>query len=43
MTEHDYEKAMKLLKEAEDELRQGRTDIAHVCLLEAMSLLRVNE
>ena len=41
MTEHDYEKAMKLLKETEVELRQGRPEDAHYLLTEALSLLEV--
>jgi hypothetical protein len=43
MTEHDYEKAMKLLVSAEVELSQANPDDAHVLLIEALSLLRVDE
>jgi len=43
MTEHDYEKALKLLVSAEVELSQANPEDAHVLLIEALSLLRVNE
>jgi hypothetical protein len=43
MTEHDYEKAMKLLVSAEVELSQDNPDDAHVLIIEALSLLRVDE
>ena len=41
MTEHDYEKAMKLLVAVETELSQGNPDDAHVLIIEALTLLRV--
>ena len=41
MTEHDYEKAMKLLVAVEVELTQGNPDDAHCLIIEALSLLRV--
>jgi len=41
MTEHDYEKALKLLVAVETELSQRNPDDAHVLLIEALSLLRV--
>ena len=43
MTEHDYEKAMKLLVAVEVELRQGNAEDAHCLLTEALSLLRVED
>ena len=43
MTEHDYEKALKLLVAVEVELTQGNPDDAHVLIIEALSLLRVGE
>lgn len=43
MTEHDYEKAMKLLVAVEVELRQGNAEDAHCLITEALSLLRVEE
>jgi len=43
MTEHDYEKAMKLLVAAEIELSQRNPDDAHVLIIEALSLLRAEE
>lgn len=43
MTEHDYEKAMKLLVSAEVELSQDNPEDAHVLLIEALSLLRVED
>lgn len=43
MTEHDYEKALKLLVAVETELSQRNPDDAHVLLIEALSLLRVDE
>ena len=43
MTEHDYEKAMKLLVAAEIELSQRNPEDAHVLIIEALSLLRVDE
>jgi hypothetical protein len=43
MTEHDYEKAMKLLVAVEVELRQGNAEDAHCLITEALSLLRVGE
>lgn len=42
MTEHDYEKALKLLVAVEVELTQGNPDDAHVLIIEALSLLRVD-
>jgi hypothetical protein len=42
MTEHDYEKAMKLLVAVETELSQSNPDDAHILLIEALSLLRVD-
>ena len=42
MTEHDYEKALKLLVAVETELSQRNPDDAHVLLIEALSLLRVD-
>jgi hypothetical protein len=41
MTEHDYEKAMKLLQAVEVELREGDPEDAHCLLTEAMSLLNI--
>jgi hypothetical protein len=41
MTEHDYEKAMKLLVAVETGLSQGNPDDAHVLIIEALTLLRV--
>lgn len=43
ITEHDYEKALKLLVAVETELSQRNPDDAHVLLIEALSLLRVDE
>jgi hypothetical protein len=43
MTEHDYEKAMKLLVAVELELSRCNPDDAHVLIVEALSLLRVND
>jgi hypothetical protein len=43
MTEHDYEKAMKLLVSAEVELSQHNPEDAHVLLIEALSLLKVED
>ena len=42
MTEHDYEKAMKLLVAVEVELSQSNPDDAHILIIEALSLLRVD-
>lgn len=42
MTEHDYEKALKLLVAVEVELSQRNPDDAHVLIIEALSLLRVD-
>ena len=41
MTEHDYEKAMKLLIAVEIELRHGNSEDAHCLLTEALSLLNI--
>jgi len=41
MTEHDYEKAMKLLQAVEVELREGDPEDAHCLLTEAMTLLNI--
>jgi hypothetical protein len=41
MTEHDYEKALKLLVAVEVELRHGNAEDAHCLITEALSLLRV--
>ena len=41
MTEHDYEKALKLLIAVEVELRHGNAEDAHCLITEALSLLRV--
>ena len=41
MTEHDYEKALKLLVAVEVELRNGNAEDAHCLITEALSLLRV--
>jgi hypothetical protein len=38
MTEHDYEKALKLLVAVEAELAQGNPDGAHCLIIEALSL-----
>lgn len=43
MTEHDYEKALKLLIAVEVELRHGNAEDAHCLITEALSLLRVDE
>jgi hypothetical protein len=43
MTEHDYEKALKLLVAVEVELAQGNPDDAHCLIVEALSLLQVGE
>ena len=43
MTEHDYEKAMKLLVAVEIELSRCNAEDAHVLIIEALSLLRVDE
>lgn len=42
MTEHDYEKALKLLVAVEVELRHGNAEDAHCLITEALSLLRVD-
>jgi hypothetical protein len=39
MTEGDYLKAMELLKECEKHLTHGDYDFAHICILEALTLL----
>ena len=41
MTEHDYEKGVGLIALAEKAMTEGKADIAHVRLLEAMKLLRI--
>ena len=41
MTEHDYEKGVGLIALAEKAMTEGKADIAHICLLEAMKLLRI--
>ena len=41
MTEHDYEKALKLLVAVEVELRHGNAEDAHFYITEALSLLEV--
>ena len=41
MTEHDYEKALKLLVAVEVELRHGNAEDAHCLITEALSLLKV--
>ena len=43
MTEHDYEKAMKLLVAVELELSRCNPEDAHVLIIEALSLLRVED
>jgi hypothetical protein len=42
MNEHDYEKSMGLLALAEKAMTEDKADIAHICLLEALSLLQVH-
>ena len=39
MTEGDYTKALQLLNECEMHLRRGDYDFAHICILEALTLL----
>ena len=39
MTEADYLKALQLLNECEQHLRQAAPDFAHICILEALILL----
>ena len=38
MIEADYLKALQLLNECEQHLRQAAPDFAHICLLEALKL-----
>ena len=39
MTEGDYLKALQLLNECDKHFVQGDYDFAHICLLEALTLL----
>jgi len=39
MTEGDYTKALQLLNECKLHLRRGDYDFAHICILEALTLL----
>jgi hypothetical protein len=43
MTEHDYETGVGLIALAEKAMTEGKSDIAHICLLEAMRLLQIPE
>jgi len=42
MTEYDYEKSMGLIALAEKALTEDKADIAHICLLEALTMLQVH-
>ena len=39
MTEGDYLKAMELLREVERNIREGDYDLAHIAVIEALTLL----
>ena len=43
MTEGDYEQAIDLLKQADENMKKGEYDFAHINLLQALNLLEVPE
>ena len=43
MTEGDYLKALELIKDAERNIREGDYDLAHIAVIEALTLLDERE